>query len=103
MTDLHYFVWDDHKDFLVTAHAKSVKKARELALHAIEDSTMYKPLREEARWFVLQIEPFIYHGEQAQFACRSDKTTLDQYEDLCRADEQMKVLWKRIKWLEANS
>ncbi len=97
MSTCHYFVWDDHEDFLVTVHAVSVVRAREMALQAIEDSTFYEPVRSEVQAFVEKTMPFIYHGEQAHVACRASKMVVDQREDLRLADQKIAELCRRLR------
>jgi len=97
---MHYYVWDDHSNFLVTAQAGSMKEARKLVLQAIEDSTFYEPVRTACKRYVESTAPFVYHGPQAHIACYVDQHVVNQRKDLEQADLRIAQLLKENKMLK---
>jgi hypothetical protein len=83
---MHYFVWDDHENFLITAHAPTVEEARRLVLIELEDTDTYEPTRILARQIVKKHQPHIFHDAQASVAIIGSAKVDDLNRDLKGAD-----------------
>lgn len=64
---LHMFVWNYH-GFLAVAQAESIAEARQLMLSEIGTTDGSCPEHDRAAEIVKTVQPFIWHGPNAEFA-----------------------------------